>query len=115
MDQLIMMAIVAGAFLIGLSFLNSYKDEKIKSKNHNCASCGKKLLKDEDNTVLFDGVICPECTEIALQTNALTPQAKAMGKRGFKFTKSDLVKSEVESFKKLHKGNLINDENKENI
>ena len=114
MNQLIIIAIVAGSFLIGLNILISYKDEKIKSKNTNCASCKKELLKDKDNAVLFDGVICPDCAEIALQTKALTPQAKAMGKRGFKFTKSDLVKSEVELYKKSHKGNLINDENKDN-
>lgn len=114
MNQLIIVALVAGVFLIALSILNSYKDEKIISKNYNCVSCGKKLLKEKDNTVLFDGVICPSCAKIALKTNALTPQAKSIGKRGFKFTKSDLVKSEIELFKKLNKGNLINDEDKEN-
>lgn len=114
MEQLILITLVAGAFIIGLSVLNSYKDERIKSKFDNCISCGKTLTKDEDNTVLFDGVICSECTDIALKTNALTPQAKALGKRGFKFTKSETVRSEVELFKKSHKGSYINNENKGN-
>ena len=113
MNQLIVIALVAGSFLIGLSILNSYKDEKLKSKNDYCSSCGKKLFKDKDNTILFDGVICSECTDIALQTNALTKQAKAMGKKGFKFTKSDLVKNEIEIYVNSHKGKMIKDENKE--
>ena len=114
MDQLITIIIISGIFLLGLSILNSLKDEKIKSKYDKCAACGNSLIEDENNTILFDGIICPKCTKIALKTNALTPQAKNMGKSGFKFTKSEIVKNEIEIYKNLHKGKLVNDKDSKN-